>query len=119
MLKEQWTWGDVEGAWNSVKASASSAIDTVKAANQKAWDTISDGAKKVWEFSKRIASAAVEFVKSDPLTCAALFLQLMSGIISFIPAAGQVAGPICLTLAGIIEVYVGVGKIGKAWKKFS
>lgn len=119
MLKEEWTWGDVKGAWNNVKASASAAIDTVKVANQKAWDTISDGAKKVWEFAKRIASVAVEFVKSDPLTCAALFLQLLSGIVAFLPGAGQIFGPFFLTLAGIIEVYVGVGKIGKAWKKFS
>jgi phage-related protein len=119
MLKEEWSWSNVSAAWNRVKSSATAAINTAKTAATKTWEVISDGAKKVWEFAKRITSAVVEFVKSDPLTCAAIFLQLLSAIVSFIPAAGQAVGPFCLALAGAIEVYVGTTKIRKAWKKFS
>ena len=119
LLKEDWSWGDVKSAWNNVKSAASAAINTAKDAGQAVWSTISDGAKKVWEFAKRITSAAVEFVKSNPLTCAAIFLQLLSAVVAFLPGAGQVTGPFFLTLAGAIEVYVGTTKIRKAWKKFS
>jgi hypothetical protein len=119
MLKEEWSWSSASAAWDNVKASASSAINTVKTAHDKAWNAISDGAKKVWEFSKRITSATVEFIKSDPLTCAAIFLQLLSGIVAFIPGAAVAIGPFCLALAGAIEVYVGTTKIKKAWKNFS
>jgi len=119
LLKEDWGWGDAKAAWDAVKTSAKSSIDSVAAASKASWDALSDGAKKAWEFSKRITSAAIEFVSKDPLTCAAVFLQLMSAIVSFIPAAGQVAGPVMLGLAGAIEVYVGTTKITKAWKSFS
>ena len=119
ILKEDWGWNDAKAAWDTVKTSAKSSMDGVAAASKETWDTLSDGAKKAWEFSKRIASAAVEFASKDPLTCAAVFLQLMSGIVSFIPAAGQAAGPVMLGLAGAIEVYVGTTKIKKAWKKFA
>lgn len=119
MLKEGWGWDTAVAIWNKVTSTAKAAIDTVKNVAVATWNAISDGAKKVWEFAKKITSAAVEFVKSDPLTCAAIFLQLMSGVVSFIPAAGQAAGPFCLALAGAIEVYVGTTKIRKAWKKFS
>jgi len=118
MLKEGWGWSDVSAAWNRVKSSATAAINTAKTAATKTWEVISDGAKKVWEFAKRITSAVVEFA-GDPFTAAAIFLQLMSAIVSFIPAAGQAIGPFCLALAGAIEVYVGTTKIRKAWKKFS
>ena len=119
MIKEQWSWSDASSAWDAVKTSAKSSMDAAAAGASDAWDSISDGAKKAWEFSKRITSAAVVFVKNDPLTCAAVFLQLLSAIVSFIPAAGQAVGPIMLGLAGAIEVYVGTTKISKAWKKFS
>jgi len=119
LLKEEWSWKDVESSWNSIKSSASVAMNKVEAANQKVWNAMSAGAKEVWEFNKRIVLAAVEFVKNDPLTCAAIFLQLLSAIVAFIPTAGQATGPIFLALAGIIEVYVGTTKIAKAWKKFS
>lgn len=119
MLKEEWSWSSASAAWDKVKTSASSAINTVKTAHDKAWNAISDGAKKVWEFSKRITSAVAEWAKSDPLTATAVFLQLMSGVVSLIPAAGTIVGPIMLTIAGAIEVYVGTTKIKKAWKKFS
>jgi hypothetical protein len=119
LLKEDWGWNDAKAVWDNVKASAKSSIDSAAAASKEAWDTLSDGAKKAWEFSKRITSAAIEFVSKDPLTCVAVFLQLMSGIVAFIPAAGQAAGPVMLGLAGAIEVYVGTTKITKAWKKFA
>jgi hypothetical protein len=119
LLKEDWTWNDAQAAWNTVKSSAKSSIDSVAAASKESWDALSDGAKKAWEFAKRITSAAVEFVSKDPLSCAAIFLQLMAGIVAFIPAAGQAAGPVMLGLAGAIEVYVGTTKITKAWKKFA
>lgn len=119
MLKEDWTWNDAKSVWNTVKTSAKSSMDSMANQAGKAWDDVSDGAKKAWEFAKRITSAAVEFVSKDPLTCAAIFLQLLSAIVSFIPAAGQVIGPVMLGLAGAIEVYVGTTKISKAWKKFA
>lgn len=119
LLKEDWSWEDASSAWNTVKTSAKSSIDSAAAGAGQAWDSVSDGAKKAWEFAKRITSAAVEFVKNDPLTCAAVFLQLLSGIVAFIPAAGQAVGPIMLGLAGAIEVYVGSTKIKKAWNKFA
>jgi hypothetical protein len=119
MLKEDWSWNDAKAAWDTVKTSAKSSMDSVASASKEAWDTLSDGAKKAWEFAKKITSAAVEFVSKDPLTCAAVFLQLMSGIVAFIPAAGQAAGPVMLGLAGAIEVYVGTTKIKKAWNKFA
>ena len=119
MLKEDWSWNDAKAAWDTVKTSAKSSMDSVASASKEAWDTLSDGAKKAWEFAKKITSAAVEFASKDPLTCAAVFLQLMSGIVAFIPAAGQAAGPVMLGLAGAIEVYVGTTKIKKAWKKFA
>lgn len=119
ILKEQWSWEDASSAWNTVKTSAKSTIDSAAAGAGEAWNTISDGAKKAWEFAKRITSAAAVFVKNDPLTCAAVFLQLLSSIVSFIPAAGQAIGPVMLGLAGAIEVYVGSTKIKKAWGKFA
>ena len=119
MLKEDWSWSDAKSAWDTVTSSAKSSLDAVAAKAGKAWDDVSDGAKKAWEFAKRIASAAVEFVSKDPLTCAAIFLQLLSAIVSFIPAAGQAIGPVMLGIAGAIEVYVGTTKISKAWKKFA
>lgn len=118
ILNEQF-WDGVNSAWNSVTSSAKSAVASAASSAASTWDSISDGAKKAFEFSKKITSAAAEFVKNDPLTCGAIFLQLLSGIVSFIPAAGQVAGPIMLGLAGAIEVYVGSTKMKKAWDKFS
>ncbi len=112
-------WDDAKSAWNSVSSAASSVVNSVSNTAAETWNTLSDGAKKAWEFSKKITSAAVEFVKSDPLTCGAIFLQLLSGLIAFIPAVGQIAGPVFLGLAGAIEIYLGSKKMVKAWNKFS
>ncbi len=118
ILNEQF-WDEVSSAWNSVTASASAAASSAASSAASTWNSLSDGAKKAFEFSKKITSAGVEFVKSDPWTCGAIFLQLLSGIVAFIPAAGQATGPVMLGLAGAIEIYLGSKKMIKAWDKFS
>ncbi len=118
ILNEQF-WEEAKSAWNSVTASASAAASAAASSAASTWNSLSDGAKKAFEFSKKITSAAVEFVKNDPLTCAAIFLQLLSGIVAFIPAAGQATGPVMLGIAGALEVYMGSQKMIKAWDKFS
>lgn len=118
ILNEQF-WEEANAAWDSVKSAAASAVNTVSSSASSTWDSLSDGAKKAWEFSKRITSAAAEFVTQDPLTSAAIFLQILSGIVAFIPAAGQATGPIMLGIAGSLEVYHGISDMTKAWTKLS
>lgn len=112
-------WEEADSAWSSIKDTASSAAKKVSSSAYDKWNTLSDGAKKAWEFAKRITLAAGEFIKEDPLASAAIFLQLLSGIVAFIPEAGQAAGPIMLGIAGSLEVYMGSKKMIKAWDKFS
>ena len=81
-------------------------IDPLK----KAWDALTDGAKKLYEFSKKVLNAVLTFVSEnwqDIAFYASVALQVIAGIIAFIPAAGQVAGPVCLIIAGIIQVFTG------------
>ncbi len=119
ILNEQLSWDNVESIWNSTKEKAKASVNAVADANKQLFDTMSDGAKKAWEFSKRIAITIVDFVKHDPLTAGAIFLQLMSAIVSFIPGVGQGVGPVLLALAGILDIVGGTISIKEAWDKFS
>jgi len=77
---------------------------------KKAYDALTDGAKKLYEFSKRVMNAISTFVSEnwqDILFYVSVALQVIAGIIAFIPAAGQVAGPVLLIIAGAIQVFTG------------
>ena len=81
-------------------------IDPLK----KAWDALSSGARKVYEFAKKILSAIGTFIKEnwqDIFFYISVTLQVIAGIIAFIPAAGQVIGPVLLIIAGGIQVALG------------
>jgi hypothetical protein len=119
ILNEQLSWDSVKSAWNSAGEKAKAAINSAAQASKDVYDAIGDGAKKVWELNKRIIITIVDFIKHDPLEAVAIFFQLMSAIIACIPAAGQVAGPICLGIAGMLDIIGGTMKIREAWKKFS
>ena len=119
ILNEQLSWNSVKSAWNSAGEKAKAAINAVSQVNKEIYDAIGDGAKKAWEFSKKIAIAVVDFAKHEPLEAIAIFLQLMSGVVSFIPAAGQAAGPIMLAMAGGLDIVSGTHKIQEAWKHLS
>ena len=119
ILNEQLSWNSVKSAWNSAGEKAKAAMDAVSQVNKEIYDAIGDGAKKAWEFSKKIAITIVDFAKHEPLEVIAIFLQLMSGIVSFIPAAGQAAGPIMLAMAGGLDIVSGTHKIQEAWKHLS
>lgn len=83
----------------------------------KAWDALSSGAKVVWEFAKKIASAVAAFVSEDPINAIAIGLMIISGIISFIPAAGTVIGPVLMVIAGVLQLYTGAKDLIKASKE--
>ncbi len=83
----------------------------------KAWDALSSGAKAVWEFGKKIASAVAAFVTEDPINAIAIGLMIISGIISFIPAAGTVIGPVLMVIAGVLQLYTGGRDLVKASKE--
>jgi len=114
----EWSWDVFNKAWDYVKKSAQWVVDKTVQVAKEGWAIISKGAQKVWEFVKRIWAAIKAFAKENILTCVAMLLQILSGVISFIPAAGQIAGPICLMLAGGIELYEGGEKMKEAWDKF-
>ena len=107
----------VSQGWNNVKNVAKSSVDAVSKEAGSKWEEISDGAKKVYEFSARILSAVGQFAKEEPLEAIAIVLQILSGIVAFIPAAGQIIGPVLLGIAGSLEVYGGVSKMKESWEK--
>jgi hypothetical protein len=114
----EWGWDVFSKAWDTVKKSAQWVVDKTVQVAKEGWAIISKGAQKVWEFAKRIWAAITSFAKENVLTCVAMLLQILSGVVSFIPAAGQIAGPILLMLAGGIEIYEGGEKMKEAWEKF-
>jgi len=79
---------------------------------KKAYDALTDGAKKLYDFAKQVWNAIATFLKEltlqDILFYVSVALQVIAGIISFIPAAGTVAGPVLLIIAGAIQVGTGV-----------
>ena len=107
----------VSQGWNNVKNSAKASVENISKEAGSKWEEISDGAKKVYEFSARILSAVGHFAKEEPLEAIAIVLQILSGIIAFIPAAGQIIGPVLLGIAGSLEIYGGVAKMRESWEK--
>ncbi len=74
------------------------------------WDNLTDGAKKLYQFAKKVMNAIASFVSEnwqDILFYVSVALQVIAGIIAFIPAAGQVAGPVLLIIAGAIQIGTG------------
>jgi hypothetical protein len=102
----EWTWGDnplvngIKGAakWantNIVQPAAKIVKTYVVDPLKSAWDALSTGAKKVYEFAKKILSAIGTFIKEnwqDIVFYITVALQVIAGIVAFIPAAGQVVG---------------------------
>jgi hypothetical protein len=106
------------GAFNKyVKEPVKKAAAWVGDKAKKVWNAVSSGAKAVWEFAKKIASAVAAFVKEDPMNAIAIGLMIISGIISFIPAAGTVIGPVLMVIAGVIQLYTGGRDLVKASKE--
>ena len=122
-------WGDVGNFISGVAKGAKDAVNKYvvepvkKAANyvgkkvSQAWDALSAGAKAVWEFGKKVISAVGAFIKENPLTAIGIGLQILSGVVSFIPVAGQVIAPILTMIAGAITVYEGTNNLIKASKE--
>ena len=79
---------------------------------KKVYDGLTDGAKKLYDFAKQVWNAIATFLKEltlqDILFYVSVALQVIAGIIAFIPAAGTLAGPILLIIAGAIQVGTGV-----------
>jgi|688.fasta_scaffold00022_210 hypothetical protein len=77
-----------------------------------AYNALTAGAKKLYDFAKQVWNAISTFLKEitiqDILFYVSVALQVIAGIISFIPAAGTVAGPVLLIIAGAIQVGTGV-----------
>lgn len=76
----------------------------------KFWDELTDGAKKLYEFSKKVMNAITTFFAEnwqDILFYVSVALQVIAGIVAFIPLAGQVAGPVLLMIAGGIQIVTG------------
>jgi hypothetical protein len=77
---------------------------------KKAWDALTDGAKKLYEFSKKVMNAIATFVTEnwqDIAFYVSVALQVIAGIVAFIPAAGQAVGPTLLIIAGGIQIFTG------------
>jgi len=139
IINEGWFGDLVQGAGNlvasgvnAVKKAASAAkaavkkyvVEPVKKAAawvgdkaKKAWDALSSGAKAVWDFAKKIASAVAAFVKEDPINAIAIGLMIISGLISLIPAAGTVIGPVLMVIAGVLQLFTGGRDLIKASKE--
>jgi len=106
------------GAYNKyIKEPVKKAAKWVGDKAKKVWNAVSSGAKAVWEFAKKIASAVAAFVKEDPMNAIAIGLMILAGIISFIPAAGQVIGPVLMVIAGVMQLYTGGRDLVKAGKE--
>ncbi len=104
---------------NVVEPIKTNVLEPIANKAKAVWDAVSDGAKKVWDFSKQIISATLEFIKenwTDLLFYISLILQVIAGIVSFIPTAGTILGPILLIVAGAIQVVTGGADIYKGIK---
>ena len=132
ILNESWLGDLVDGAANLIGKGVSVVksavkkyvVEPVKKAAayvgdklSQAWDALSSGAKAVWEFAKKIASAIASFITEDPINAIAIGLMIISGIISFIPAAGTVIGPVLMVIAGVLQLYTGAKDLIKASKE--
>jgi hypothetical protein len=121
MLQEGF-WGDVVN-WtkkNVYEPIKSKVIEPIKNKAIDLFSSLSKGAKKVWDFSKKILSAVTTFLKenwADILFYLSVILQVVGGIVAFIPAAGQVVGPVLLIIAGMIQIGLGGYDVYSGCKK--
>ena len=101
------TWNMVNEGWFN---------DMVEKGKQLAgdvWNTLKQGAQEVYGFLATLATNIAKFATAEPASAAAITLNILAGIIAFVPAVGQIAAPILTAISGGIEVVVGVGKIKK------
>ena len=121
ILNEEDVWSDLVNRVNSgikrVNDKAKEAINSVASASKETWDALSTGAKKVYEFGKKIVSAAVEFVKSDPMEAMSIFLKIISILLSFFPPVGLWFSPIFLAASGVLDIIDGVGKLRDSYSE--
>lgn len=83
------------------------------------WNTLKQGAQEVYGFLASLATDIAKFASAEPISAAALTLNILAGIISFVPAVGQIAAPILTAISGGIEIVGGMGKIKKGYKAIS
>jgi hypothetical protein len=76
-------------------------------------DWIGGGLVAAYNFVSKIMSAISEFLSdwSDIIFIVTLVLQVVGGVISFIPGVGTTLGPILLIIAGAIQIVVGSGDV--------
>ena len=107
------TWNMVNEGWFN---------DMVEKGKQLAgdvWNTLKQGAQEVYGFLATLATNIAKFATAEPASAAAITLNILAGIIAFVPAVGQIAAPILTAISGGIEVVAGVGKIKKGYKSIS
>ena len=98
--------------WSTVNENMfSDFFDKAKEMAGNAWDSLAEGAKKVGAFLASIAQSAIDYTSKNPTEVAAITLNILAGIASFFPIAGQVVGPLLTMTAGGIEVFAGYNKI--------
>jgi hypothetical protein len=121
MLREGF-WSDVKGWFsdNVVEPVKKKIIDPIVDKTKDLFSSLSQGAKKVWDFSKKILSATLTFLKEnweDIFFYLSVILQVVAGIVAFIPEAGQILGPVLLIIAGSIQLGLGGYGVLKGCKK--
>jgi hypothetical protein len=120
-LNESWSWTDnpiVSGFqsavdWtntNIVEPTSKIIQDYVITPLKSVWDALSAGAQKLYDFSKKVLNAIGTFISENWQDIAfyiTVVLQVIAGVIAFVPAAGQIIGPILLIVAGSLQVGLG------------
>jgi hypothetical protein len=99
--------------WSAIQESnwLSKAYEKGKELAGDAWNLLKSGAQKVWGFISKLAVTTWEYTKKNPLEVAAITLNVLGGIMAFVPAVGQIVAPIATVLSGGIEVVAGSLKI--------
>jgi hypothetical protein len=120
-LNEFWSWTDnpvVNGLQSAVEWTNTNIVEPTNQLVQdyvidplkSAWDALSTGAQKIYDFSKKVLNAITTFISENWQDIAfyiTVVLQVIAGIVAFIPAAGQIIGPILLIVAGALQIGLG------------
>jgi hypothetical protein len=114
-----WAANKVSQAVTYVKQVAVQVVNKVVAVVKDTWDTLSKWAKQIYAFGKRIASAILEFAKSEPLECVGIILSIVGSILSFFPVANVWLGPILMAVGGGIEIYSGFKHLKEGYRKIA
>lgn len=107
------TWNIINEGW------LGDMIDKGKQLAGDVWNTLKQGAQEVYGFLATLATNIAKFASAEPASAAAITLNILAGIIAFVPAVGQIAAPILTAISGGIEVAAGIGKIKKGYKAIS